>query len=89
MSQRTPAAGRSTAARIEEDSAWRQLFEACLRLQAQPGADALHEALAEETRTLLGAQRVLLVLDDAAGPAVAAARLPRADHPAAMLVARF
>ncbi|WP_395703603.1 GAF domain-containing protein, partial [Aquabacterium sp.] len=84
MSERPPAAGRP-GTRIEETSAWGLLFDACLRLQACTGTAALHQALLGETRSLLGAQRVLLVLDEASGPVVAAAWLPRQDTPAAML----
>ncbi len=63
-----------------------QLAGACRRLHGEPGEAGLFHALVEETARLLGARRVLLVLQPDEGPAhVAAAKLPRKESAQALL----
>ena len=53
-------------------------------LHEQAGSDALHVFLIEKVAELLGARRVLLVLETADGPRVAGARVPEGESPDAL-----
>ncbi|MDM0070100.1 GAF domain-containing protein [Variovorax sp. J31P207] len=79
LSKNPPRAGRTLRDPFE------RLVEAGLRLNALADAGALHAALVDEAARLLGAQRVLLVLDTEAGPHSAGALLPPAEDAAALL----
>ena len=64
-----------------------RLVDTGLRLNEQAGSDALHAFLIEEVAELLGARRVLLVLETADGPAIAGAQVPEGETPDALLQA--
>ncbi|NRF68982.1 GAF domain-containing protein [Aquincola sp. S2] len=66
---------------------FRRLVDTGVRLNEQPGVAALQEFLIDELAELSGAQRVLLVLDQPAGPAIAGAQLPAGEDAAALLQA--
>ncbi|MEO8313012.1 MAG: GAF domain-containing protein, partial [Caldimonas sp.] len=63
----------------------RRLVDAGLRLSALLDEPQLHEALVEEAGALVGAQRVLLVLQSSEGPRLAGAKLPRRERAEALL----
>ncbi len=62
-----------------------RLVEAGLRLNELRTPAELHRFVVDEAVALLGAQRVLLVLDSADGPRIAASRLPRGEKASALL----
>ena len=64
-----------------------RLVDTGLRLNEQAGSDALHAFLIDEVAELLGARRVLLVLETADGPRIVGAQLPEGETPEALLQA--
>jgi GAF domain-containing protein/CheY-like chemotaxis protein len=64
-----------------------RLVDTGLRLNEQAGTDALHKFLIEEVAELLGARRVLLVLETASGLTIGGAQVPDDETPAALLQA--
>ena len=64
-----------------------RLVDTGLRLNEQTTCAALHAFLIEEVAELLGARRVLLVLETAAGPAIAGAQVPEGETADALLQA--
>jgi signal transduction histidine kinase/CheY-like chemotaxis protein/putative methionine-R-sulfoxide reductase with GAF domain len=64
-----------------------RLVDTGLRLNEQTTSSALNAFLIEEVAELLGARRVLLVLETAAGPHVAGAQVPAGETAAALLQA--
>jgi GAF domain-containing protein/DNA-binding response OmpR family regulator len=80
-----PKADRRASSELGESV--ERLVESGLRLNGQPTVAALHEALIEEVAELLGARRVLLVLEDTGGRRVAGAQLPEGEETAALLAA--
>ena len=64
-----------------------RLVDTGLRLNEQAGSEALHAFLIEEVAELLGARRVLLVLETAGGPRIAGAQVPEGETPDALLQA--
>jgi GAF domain-containing protein/CheY-like chemotaxis protein len=64
-----------------------RLVDTGLRLNEQAGSDALHAFLIEEVAELLGARRVLLVLETADGPVIAGAQVPEGETAEALLQA--
>ena len=59
-------------------------IDVATRLQAEPDAGRQCRLLAREAAALLGARRVLVVIDEAQGPRVAAAKLPRGEDTGAL-----
>jgi GAF domain-containing protein/DNA-binding response OmpR family regulator len=89
---RNPAgAGRMRAAHLHGTASRRQSIERLVdtgrRLNEQASSASLHALLIEEAAGLLGARRVLLVLQTAGGIDVAGARVPDGETPAALLQA--
>ena len=64
-----------------------RLVDTGLRLNEQTTSAALQAFLIEEVAELLGARRVLLVLETADGPHIAGAQVPTDETPAALLQA--
>jgi len=64
-----------------------RLVDTGLRLNEQASSDALHAFLIEEVAELLGARRVLLVLEAAGGPSIAGAQVPEGETPDELLQA--
>jgi GAF domain-containing protein/DNA-binding response OmpR family regulator len=64
-----------------------RLVDSGLRLNEQTSSAALHTFLIEEVAELLGARRVLLVLETAAGPHIAGAQLPEGETAETLLQA--
>ncbi len=64
-----------------------RLVDTGLRLNEQARSDALHAFLIEEVAELLGARRVLLVLETAGGLTVAGAQVPEGETAGALLQA--
>jgi GAF domain-containing protein/DNA-binding response OmpR family regulator len=64
-----------------------RLVDTGLRLNEQASSDALHAFLIEEVAELLGARRVLLVLEAASGPSIAGAQVPEGETAGALLQA--
>ena len=62
-----------------------RLVDTGLRLNEQTDTAALHAFLIEEVAELLGARRVLLVLETADGPRIAGAQVPGGEPPQALL----
>ena len=62
-----------------------RLVDTGLRLNEQTTSSALHAFLIEEVAELLGARRVLLVLQTADGPAIAGAQVPEGEAADALL----
>jgi len=65
----------------------RRLVDAGLRLSAPRSDAALHELAIAEAAALLGAQRVLLVVDEADGQRIAGARVPPGEVAPTLLAA--
>ncbi|MEO7009641.1 MAG: GAF domain-containing protein, partial [Caldimonas sp.] len=66
---------------------FKRLVDIGTRLNELHRAEALPEFLIDEVTELSGAERVLLVLDEAGGPRIAAALLPRRESASALLQA--
>jgi signal transduction histidine kinase/CheY-like chemotaxis protein/tetratricopeptide (TPR) repeat protein len=64
-----------------------RLVDTGLRLNEQASSTALHNFLIEEVTELLGARRVLLVLETAEGPQIAGAQVPADEAQGALLQA--
>ncbi len=91
VSTRRPTAPALTAvqdfARAGRHESIELLVDTGLRLNEQASSDALHAFLIEEVAELLGARRVLLVLETADGLAIAGAQVPEGETPGALLQA--
>jgi GAF domain-containing protein/DNA-binding response OmpR family regulator len=68
-------------------AAARTLVDACLQLSRLKHVDAVPAVLVERAAVLVGARRVMLVLDDAGAPHIAASQLPQGESAAALLAA--
>ncbi|HSV58440.1 MAG TPA: response regulator [Variovorax sp.] len=79
LARRAPRAG------IELREPFRRLVDSGLRLHALRSAQEVHALLIEEAARLLGARRVLLVLDSGEGLRRAGAMLPPAEDAATLL----
>ena len=64
-----------------------RLVDTGLRLNEQTTSAALHTFLIEEVAELLGARRVVLVLETTDGPLIAGAQVPEGETPEALLQA--
>ena len=64
-----------------------RLFDSALRLNQQRELSALHEAIVDEATSLLGAQRVLLVLQTQTDRQIAGKRLPARENAGDLLQA--
>src|SRR5829696_6086435 len=77
--KRAPRAGNNLRESFE------RLIDAGLRLGALGSASEVHDFLIDAAARLIGARRVLLVLDDEAGLCSAGAKLPAAEDADALL----
>jgi GAF domain-containing protein/DNA-binding response OmpR family regulator len=68
-------------------AAARTLADACLQLSRLKHVDAVPAVLVERAAVLVGARRVMLVLDDAGAPHIAASQLPQGESAAELLAA--
>jgi GAF domain-containing protein/CheY-like chemotaxis protein len=73
--------------RSRQEAKVQRVLDASLRLNQLRSSEAMHALLVEEAADLLGAQRVLLVLESDAGRAIAGSRVPAGEDPGALLQA--
>lgn len=73
--------------RVELGESVERLVELGTRMNALPDEPALHQFLVEELTELLGARRVLLVLDEPSGARIGGSHLPEGETAAELLTA--
>ena len=83
MNETKQKSNRPQAAAADPALTW--WVELGVRLNSERRPARLGKLIASEAKALLGAQRVLLLLDAADAPEIASANLPRGEDPAALL----
>ena len=83
MNETKQKSNRPQAAAADPALTW--WVELGVRLNRERRPARLGKLIASEAKALLGAQRVLLLLDAADAPEIASANLPRGEDPAALL----